>query len=159
MYYEVEPKLVDGQYTVTIMNKQSDGLLAIGNVKVPNSVTVQTTSELSDNVILASVRAVYAAAPEPVEPELFTPDTFKVHVTSLPMFRSKIVTLGITVSKDVAYVTVNGRTYTPAQFFSRWLKTVTIPVTETISRSETRTYTIIAYNSDGTASEPIVVKG
>lgn len=159
MYYEVEPKLVDGQYTVTIMNKQSDGLLAIGNVKVPNSVTVQTTSELSDNVILASVRAVYAAAPEPVEPELFTPDTFKVHVTSLPMFRSKIVTLGITVSKDVAYVTVNGRTYTPSQFFSRWLKTVTIPVTETISRSETRTYTIIAYNSDGTASEPIVVKG
>lgn len=159
MYYEVEPKLVDGQYTVTIMNKQSDGLLAIGNVKVPNSVTVQTTSELSDNVILASVRAVYAAAPEPVEPELFTPDTFKVHVTSLPMFRSKIVTLGITVSKDVAYVTVNGRTYTPSQFFSRWLKTMTIPVTETISRSETRTYTIIAYNSDGTASEPIVVKG
>ena len=128
-------------------------------MKVPNSVTVLTTSELSDNVILASVRAVYAAAPEPVEPELFTPDTFKVHVTSLPMFRSKIVTLGITVSKDVAYVTVNGRTYTPAQFFSRWLKTVTIPVTETISRSETRTYTIIAYNSDGTASEPIVVKG
>ena len=159
MYYEVKPKLVDGQYTVTIMNKQSDGLLAIGNVKVPNSVTVQTTSELSDNVILASVRAVYAAAPEPVEPELFTPDTFKVHVTSLPMFRSKIVTLGITVSKDIAYVTVNGRTYTPSRFFSRWLKTVTIPVTETISRSETRTYTIIAYNSDGTASEPIVVKG
>lgn len=159
LYYEVEPELVGGQYTVTIMNKQSDGLLAIGNVKVPNSVTVQTTSELSDDVILASVRAVYAAAPEPVEPELFTPDTFKVHVTSLPMFRSKIVTLGITVSKDVAYVTVNGRTYTPSQFFSRWLKTVTIPVTETISRSETRTYTIIAYNSDGTASEPIVVKG
>ena len=159
MYYEVMPELVGDQYTVTIMNKQSDGLLAIGNVKVPNTVTVQTTSELSDNVILASVRAVYAAAPEPVEPELFTPDTFKVHVTSLPMFRSKIVTLGITVSKDVAYVTVNGRTYTPSQFFSRWLKTVTIPVTETISRSETRTYTIIAYNSDGTASEPIVVKG
>lgn len=160
MYYEIDAmQTQDGSYVFAIANT-GDNLLGIGNVKLPTVAgEITTVDALSDETILSCARAVFTAAPEPVEPELFTPDTFKVHVTSLPMFRSKIVTLGITVSKDVAYVTVNGRTYTPAQFFSRWLKTVTIPVTETISRSETRTYTIIAYNSDGTASEPIVVKG
>lgn len=160
MYYEIDAmQTQDGSYVFAIANT-GDNLLGIGNVKLPTAAgEITTVDALSDETILSCARAVFTAAPEPIEPEIFTPDTFKVHVTSLPMFRSKIVTLGITVSKDVAYVTVNGRTYTPSQFFSRWLKTVTIPVTETISRSETRTYTIIAYNSDGTASEPIVVKG
>lgn len=160
MYYEIDAmQTQDGSYVFAIANT-GDNLLGIGNVKLPTAAgEITTVDALSDETILSCARAVFTAAPEPVEPELFTPDTFKVHVTSLPMFRSKIVTLGITVSKDVAYVTVNGRTYTPSQFFCRWLKTVTIPVTETISRSETRTYTIIAYNSDGVASEPIVVKG
>lgn len=160
MYYEIDAmQTQDGSYVFAIANT-GDNLLGIGNVKLPTAAgEITTVDALSDETILSCARAVFTAAPEPVEPELFTPDTFKVHVTSLPMFRSKIVTLGITVSKDIAYVTVNGRTYTPSQFLSRWLKTVTIPVTETISRSETRTYTIIAYNSDGTASEPIVVKG
>lgn len=160
MYYQLT---TDENGIVTIMNNPTDptadnlAMLAIGNVKLPAGVTAVAPENVDNKLLLKAARAVIT--PEPVEPELFTPDTFKVHVTSLPMFRSKIVTLGITVSKDVAYVTVNGRTYTPSQFFSRWLKTVTIPVTETISRSETRTYTIIAYNSDGVASEPIVVKG
>ena len=154
MYY---PLTVSNEGTVTITNK-GDKLLAIGNVKVPTGATVTPPSQISNDVLLASVRAAYAGTPEPVE-ETFTPDTFKANATSLRLIRNKVVTLNISVSKDVSYVTVNGKTYTPSRLFSRWVKNATILVTDTIGRNESRTYTIIAYNADGTASEPIVVKG
>ena len=130
-------------------------MLAIGNVKLPSGAgKITTVDEFSDEEILYCARAVFGGTEE-----TFTPDTFKANATSLRLFRNKVVTLNISVSKDVSYVTVNGKTYTPSKFFSRWMKTATILVTDTIGRNESKTYQIIAYNSDGVASDPIEVKG
>lgn len=75
------------------------------------------------------------------------------------LFRSKVVTLRITVSKDVSYVTVNGKTYRPTGFFSRWVKNQTILVTDTVGRKDSQTYEIIAFDADGSASAPVTVIG
>ena len=160
MYYEIDAmQTQDGSNVFAIANT-GDNLLGIGNVKLPTAAgEITTVDALSDETILSCARAVFTAAPEPVEPELFTPDTFKANATSLRLFRNKVVTLNISVSKDVSYVTVNGKTYTPSKLFSRWMKTATILVTDTIGRNDSKTYTIIAYNSDGVASDPIEVKG
>lgn len=156
MYYNVTPVAqAGGTYTVTILNTGND-LLAIGNVKLASGTTTQSASELPADVVLMSVQRAFGGT---AADETFTPDTFKAKATSMRLFRSKVVTLNISVSKDVAYVTVNGKTYTPSKFFSRWMKTATILVTDTIGRNDSKTYTIIAYNSDGVASDPIEVKG
>lgn len=159
MYYQLT---TDGNGIVTIMNNPTDpadvnlAMLAIGNVKLPAGVTAVAPENVDSQLLLKAARA--AVSPEPVE-ETFTPDTFKAHATSMRLFRNKVVTLNISVSKDVSYVTVNGKTYTPSKLFSRWMKTATILVTDTIGRNDSKTYQIIAYNSDGVASDPIEVKG
>ena len=71
------------------------------------------------------------------------------------MFSRRMITLRITVSSDVAYVTVNGRVYTPSSFQLRRGSAV-VTVTDVVGRDESAQYTVVAYNADGVASEALV---
>ena len=147
MYYTITP---DKDGVVTITNK-GKGLLALGNVKFPASTTVVTASNMPKETVLASLRAAYGVE----EPETFTPDTFTVKTTSTKLVTRKVITLKINVSSDVAYVTVNGKKYTRTGLQSASKNTRTIRVIDSASKSAEKTYEIIAYNSDGVASEVI----
>lgn len=151
MYYTVNAN----EGVITIMNR-GDGLLAIGNVKLPDGTTVTTTSELSEDVVVVNLRAALQAAPsepdQPAQPDTFTPDTFKVNGIATNFFRHKIVTLRVTVSKDVDYVTINGVEYQPNKLMARIFGYSTITITKSVSRGDDGTYTVIAYNNAGTAS-------
>ena len=138
---------------MTILNEGS-GMLAIGNVKLPAEVadTVEP-SKVGSQLLRVSLQNALAAA------KPFEPATFDAKATSVRLFRSKVVTLRITVSKDVSCVTVNGKTYRPTGLFSRWVKNQTILVTDTIGRNESKTYEIIAFDADGSASAPVTVIG
>ena len=147
MYYTITP---DEDGVVTITNK-GKGLLALGNVKFDANTKVVTASNMAKETVLASLRAAYGVE----EPETFTPNTFTVKTTSTKLVTRKVITLKINVSSDVAYVTVNGKKYTRTGLQSASKNTRTIRVIDSASKSAEKTYEIIAYNSDGVASEVI----
>lgn len=150
----------DGKQVFTITNN-GDNLLAIGNVKLPAGTgtnDIIPASELPTDVVLQALRAVSGEEPSEPEPEVFEPDTFDANVSTLRLLRSKLVTIRISVSSDVSYVTVNGVTYWPGRTFS-WQRSRTIQFRDTIGRNQSKTYTIIAYDANGVASAPITVNG
>lgn len=151
MYYTIK---ADENGRVTIANN-NDGLLAIGNVKLPSGVTtadIQSASEAGDEAVIVALKAVLNTN---VEPEVFTPETFTVKTTSTKVIRNKVVTLKINVSSDVAYVTINGVKYTRTGLQGMFQKTRTIRAVYTVPKNDEKTYEIIAYNADGVASEAI----
>ena len=154
MYYSVDA--VDGIFTIT---NTGDELLAIGNVKLPSSVTdamILPANQISNADLATAIQlAIHGAE----EPEVFTPDTFTAKTTATKVIRNKVVTLKVTVSSDVAYVTINGVKYTRTGFQSAFNKNRTILVVNTVPKNETKTYEIIAYNADGIASETKTVTG
>ena len=159
MYYPVE---VDGNgnFVITNSNNEGDGLLAIGNVKIESTVTqddIKPASGIDQEALKASVLAVLNGGTE--EPEVFTPDTFTAKATATKVIRNKVVTLKVTVSSDVAYVTINGVKYTRTGFQSAFNKNRTILVVNTVPKNETKTYEIVAYNADSVASETKTVTG
>ena len=135
-------------------------LLAIGNVKLPSSVQdddIISAEDVSEETVLASIRSAYGSGAE--EPEVFTPGTFTAKTTATKVIRNKVVTLKVTVSNDVAYVTINGVKYTRTGFQNAFNKNRTILVVNTVPKNETKTYEIVAYNADGVASETMTVTG
>ena len=157
MYYTVT---ADAAGIFTIANR-GEKLLAIGNVKLPNGVTtddVTPASEIDEQVLLQSLRAAFGVSEVEPEPDVFEPDTFDANVSTLRMLRNKLVTIRISVSSDVSYVTVNGVKYWPSRAFS-WQRSRTIQFRDTIGRNESKTYTIVAYDANGAASAPITVNG
>lgn len=156
MYYTLTAN-ADGE--VMIANNGT-GLLAIGNVKLPNGIStenIESASEAGDAAVLAALKAVLNTSEEPAE--VFTPETFTAKTTSTKVIRNKVVTLKVNVSIDVAYVTVNGVKYTRTGLQGLFQKTRTIRVVNTVPKNQTKTYEIIAYNADGVASEAITVTG
>ena len=154
MYYSVNAQ--NGIFTIT---NTGDSLLAIGNVKLPSSVTadkIQDASTISNAELATAIQlAIHGAE----EPEVFAPDTFTAKTTATNVVRKKVVTLKVTVSSDVAYVTINGVKYTRTGFQSAFNKNRTILVVNTVPKNETKTYEIVAYNADGVASETKTVTG
>ena len=108
MYYEVTSN-ESGVFTIA---NTGDGILAIGNVKLPSGNQIISAQELGDEVVSkALTAALYGnAEPEP-DPATFAPETFETKVSSSTVIRNKVVTLKVTVSSDVAYITVNGKKY------------------------------------------------
>ena len=149
MYYEVTPTK---EGVVTIVHK-GENLLALGNVKFADSTQVTTVNDMSEELVYASLRAAYGVK----ETETFTPDTFKVNTSKVSLSRNKVITLKINVSSDVAYITVDGVKYTRSGLQGPFQKNRTIRVVKTASKNAEKTYEIIAYNSDGVASEPTTV--
>ena len=155
MYYTLK---ADETGKVTIVNNGT-GLLAIGNVKLPKSVTtdsIQSASEAGDEAVITALKSVLYTDEEP---EVFTPETFTAKTTVTPVVRNKMVTLKVNVSSDVAYITVNGVKYTRTGLQGLFRKTRTIRVVNTVKKGQTKTYEVVAYNADGVASETITVTG
>ena len=157
MYYEIK---ADSEGIFTIANR-GDTLLAIGNAKLLDTITensITSASEIEEQVLLQSLRAAFGASSVDPEPELFQPSTFDAKVSSMRLIRNKLVTIRISVSSDVSYVTVNGVKYWPGRL-TRWQKTCYVQFLDTIGRYESKTYTIVAYDANGVASAPITVNG
>ena len=153
MYYTVHAGN-NGVFTIT---NRGDGLLAIGNVKLSNGAKTTSASEIDEDALRASLCAALGLSAE--QPQAFQPKTFTARATTLPMLRNKRVSVLITISNDVSYVTVNGVKYTPSRYYASWQKTRLIQFGETLGKYESKTYTIIAYDANGVASAPITVNG
>lgn len=153
MYYTVKAGN-NGVFTIT---NHGSGLLAIGNVKLSNGAKTTSASEIDEDALRASLCAALGLSAE--QPQAFQPKTFTARATTLPMLRNKRVSVLITISNDVSYVTVNGVKYTPSRYYASWQKTRLIQFGETLGKYESKTYTIIAYDANGVASAPITVNG
>lgn len=153
MYYTITK---DSSGNFVIANR-GDALLAIGNVKLPSGAKTMSASEIDEDALRASLCAALGLSAE--QPQAFQPKTFTARATTLPMLRNKRVSVLITISNDVSYVTVNGVKYTPSRYYASWQKTRLIQFGETLGKYESKTYTIIAYDANGVASAPITVNG
>lgn len=153
MYYTIT-KDSSGNFVIA---NHGDALLAIGNVKLPSNAKTTSASEIDEDALRASVCAALGLSAE--QPQAFQPKTFTARATTLPMLRNKRVSVLITISNDVSYVTVNGVKYTPSRYYASWQKTRLIQFGETLGKYESKTYTIIAYDANGVASAPITVNG
>lgn len=153
MYYTITK---DSSGNFVIANR-GDALLAIGNVKLPSGAKTMSASEIDEDALRASLCAALGLSAE--QPQAFQPKTFTARATTLPMLRNKRVSVLITISNDVSYVTVNGVKCTPSRYYASWQKTRLIQFGETLGKYESKTYTIIAYDANGVASAPITVNG
>lgn len=153
MYYKVTVG-DDGVVTIANMsNKNTDGMLAISNLKVPANTTFTTVTEESLQVasLMLMSYAVGPVEPEAPAEEGFQPEKFDAKVKSVNLFSKKIVTLTVTTSTDVATLTVNGKTLTPTNAWlvkMGWSDTYTYVYVDTVKRSETAEFKIIAKNDD-----------
>ena len=153
MYYTITKDTSDN----FVIANRGDALLAIGNVKLPSGAKTMSASEIDEDALRASLCAALGLSAE--QPQAFQPKTFTARATTLPMLRNKRVSVLITISNDVSYVTVNGVKYTPSRYYASWQKTRLIQFGETLGKYESKTYTIIAYDANGVASAPITVNG
>lgn len=141
---------------VTIKNT-GEGMLALGNLKIKNGTQAAALSEEDYPAAIALLSL--NAAPE--TPDTVFEPTISAKVTTTKFIRSKVVTLTVSASADVAKLTVNGKELRPTNGWlvsMGWSKSYNYILTETMKKSETRTYEIIGYSADGTASTPTVVK-
>ena len=154
MYYTLK---TNDKGIVTIMNT-GDNLLAIGNVKVPAGCTTVAPRNLDTQELVRSINLALNAAPE--TPDVGFAPAISAKVTTTRFIRSKVVTLTVSASADVAKLTVNGKELRPTNGWlvsMGWSKSYNYILTETVKKSETKTYEIIGYSADGTASTPTVV--
>ena len=141
---------------VTIKN-EGEGMLALGNLKIKNGTQPAALSEEDYPAAIALLSL--NAAPE--TPDTVFEPTISAKVTTTRFIRSKVVTLTVSASADVAKLTVNGTELRPTNGWlvsMGWSKSYNYILTETLKKSETKTYKIIGYSADGTASTPTVVK-
>lgn len=153
MYYTY--KASEGGF-VTIKNT-GEGMLALGNLKIKNGTQPAALSEEDYPTAIALLSL--NAAPE--TPDTVFEPTISAKVTTTRFIRSKVVTLTVSASADVAKLTVNGTELRPTNGWlvsMGWSKSYNYILTETVKKSKTKTYEIIGYSADGTASTPTVVK-
>ena len=153
MYYTVK---ANERGIVTIKNT-GEGMLALGNLKIKNGTQAAALSEEDYPAAIALLSL--NAAPE--TPDTVFEPTISAKVTTTRFIRSKVVTLTVSASADVAKLTVNGKELRPTNGWlvsMGWSKSYNYILTETVKKSETKTYEIIGYSADGTPSTPTVVK-
>ena len=160
MYYTLG-KDTNGSFMISVP-EGTTGMLAIGNVKLPSSVTtdsIQSASEIATEELLLSVRMAMKAAPvepEPEQPTVFAPEQLDASISTTRFFRNKYITLTVKASADVAKLTVNGKELRPTNSWlvkKGWSDTYTYVLTDTVKKNESRTYEIVAYDASGLASE------
>lgn len=153
MYYEVTA----GNDGIITIKNTGEAMLALGNLKVKST---QTVAELSDEQIPAAI-ALLSLNAAPETPDTVFEPTISAKVTTTRFIRSKVVTLTVSASADVAKLTVNDKELRPTNGWlvsMGWSKSYNYILTETVKKSETKTYEIIGYSADGTPSTPTVVK-
>lgn len=152
MYYSIKALEND---TIIIQNTGKTGILSVTNIKTTytekpvapfNLFTVNYTSA---RIAVMSVQAVN----NPVT--VFEPETFSVSLNRTSAKVGQNVTVTITTSADVDSVTVNGTQVTNFRTNRRTgVKTWTAYVTP--DSAGEFTIETIAFNAEGTASEPVV---
>lgn len=155
MYYTLT---TDANGIVSITNTGND-LLAIGNVKVPAGCKTVAPDKIDTQELVRSINLALNAAPETPD-EGFDP-AISAKVTTTRFIRSKVVTLTVSASADVAVLEVNGVELRPTNSWlvkMGWSDTYTYILTEKVQKNEIKTYEIVGYRADGAASETIVVK-
>lgn len=161
MYYTVTV----GENGVITVTNNGNGMLALGNLKVKAGTNFSDVTDATLEIATLMLRTYAAAAPvEPEEPEepVFQPAKLDLNVTSANFFTRKIVTLSITASSDVAYLTVNGKRVEPTNaLLVKWglAKNYLYVVTDTVSRNATAEFAVVAYDANGVASEVYVKQG
>lgn len=158
MYYTVTAD----RGVITISN-DGVGMLALGNLKLSGEASTQALTAADEEIVLA----LLSAEPAPVEPEkpetpVFTPEKLNVSVKSVKVIRNKLVTVTVHASTDVEKLTINGRVVKPmnALLVKRgWSKEYIYMFTDTVKRSDSKDYEVIAYNAAGTAGAPVQVTG
>lgn len=168
MYYTIQS--TDENGTFTIVNNGT-GILGIGNVKIPGGMdeaSILTASELDPEVVSYSIRMALAVEPdqpvedEPEQPVTFVPEKINVSSRSVNVPGRKLVTVSVTASADVAYITVNGQKVNAWNNGLSWIyqpSTLRFTFTDLLKRGESKTYEIVAYNADGVASAVYTVQG
>ena len=155
MYYTLT---TDENGIVSITNT-GDNLLAIGNVKVPAGCTTIAPNGIDTQELVRSINLALNAAPE--TPDVGFDPAISAKVTTTRFIRSKVVTLTVSASSDVAVLKVNGVELRPTNSWlvkMGWIDTYTYILTEKVQKSEIKTYEIVGYRADGAASETFVVK-
>ena len=147
MYYTIGK--TEGLFTISNIG---EGILAIGNVKLPDGAVVQTVDDLDEAAVFASVRAAFNAQPDAPDQGAFAPEIFNVGGKTTRMFRNKIVTLRVKVSADVDYVTIDNDVYRTNKWTARLFGYSTITVTKTVRSGDSHEYSVVAYNAQGQAS-------
>lgn len=148
MYYTVTPK--DG---VVAIRNDGDNMLALGNLKLPAGTSTQALTAADEEIVLS----LLSMDPAPA----FAPK-LSAAARSFKVIRNKLVTVTVHASTDVARLTINGKTVSPTNGLlvkRGWSKEYIYLFTDTVKRDVSKTYEIIAYNADGTASAPVQVTG
>ena len=149
MYYEVT---ADANGIITIKNGET-GMLALGNLKLPADTSTQALTAADEEIVLS----LLSMDPAPA----FAPK-LSAAARSFKVIRNKLVTVTVHASTDVARLTINGKTVSPTNGLlvkRGWSKEYIYLFTDTVKRDVSKTYEIIAYNADGTASAPVQVTG
>ena len=148
MYYTV----IAQKNVVTIKNT-GDGMLALGNLKLPAGTSTQALTAADEEIVLS----LLSMDPAPA----FAPK-LSAAARSIKVIRNKLVTVTVHASTDVARLTINGKTVSPTNGLlvkRGWSKEYIYLFTDTVKRDVSKTYEIVAYNADGTASAPVQVTG
>ena len=148
MYYTVTPK--DG---VVAIRNDGDNMVALGNLKLPADTSTQALTAADEEIVLS----LLSMDPAPA----FAPK-LSAAARSVKVIRNKLVTVTVHASTDVARLTINGKTVSPTNGLlvkRGWSKEYIYLFTDTVKRDVSKTYEIIAYNADGTASAPVQVTG
>lgn len=148
MYYTVTPK--DG---VVAIRNDGDNMLALGNLKLPAGTSTQALTAADEEIVLS----LLSMDPAPA----FAPK-LSAAARSFKVIRNKLVTVTVHASTDVARLTINGKTVSPTNGLlvkRGWSKEYIYLFTDTVKRDVSKTYEIVAYNADGTASAPVQVTG
>ena len=163
---------------ITVVNKSTTDMLALGNLKVLGGATVRTLSAEDVQAACLMLASAFPVEPGdteepgdieepevPVEPEtpaVFEPAKLDVKVNSTKVLFNKLVTVTVSASSDVDKLTINGKTLYPTNsLLVKWglSKTYTYIYVDTVKRSESKSYEIVAYNDAGLASAPVTVRG
>ena len=147
MYYKVTPQ----NGIIVIANKGSN-MLAIDNVKC-------AVSEITDAQATRAVMMMTRMMDE-VEKVTFVPQKFDVKLNVVNGLFNRFGTLRITASPDVNYVEINGiKTKADNIYLFNWglAKNKKYIKRKTVKKGAEIAFTIVAYDYDGNASDPIVI--
>ena len=148
MYYTVTPE--DG---VVAIRNDGDNMVALGNLKLPAGTGTPALTAADEEIVLS----LLSMDPAPA----FAPK-LSAAARSIKVIRNKLVTVTVHASTDVARLTINGKTVSPTNGLlvkRGWSKEYIYLFTDTVKRDVSKTYEIVAYNADGTASAPVQVTG
>ncbi len=151
----------DGTFTTTypiIITNNGDGLLSLCNIKVATDGTMAAPVMFmmnSDDLAVAAASAETASALSADDGALFVPDDMESGTDTDVAAVGEDVVVTVSTSKEVHALTVNGENAVLVSENDDGTKTWSYTYTAD-SRGE-QTFTLVAYNADGFASEETTV--